>query len=393
MIETAARPVESVPPVKARHGVVFADPTLYAAHPHLAVAGDGTWLLVFNAAPRREVVLHPPLDPAFRNLLMRSTDEGRTWSAPEPVPNGELSGLECAGLTALTDGGVLLNQWQFGWLPLSDCDPADPTLATPAKLAAGWAASAEFEGLHDGPAALSLFPLARCGGQTLICRAPSGGAPLGPPHTLDTRPFSGGYGMRGGLELADGTVLMPFSDVPHYAKVFVIRLSPAGDQLGPPVLAAADPAAEYEEPAPVRLMDGSILLVLRDNRSRHLHTVRSGDKGATWSKPERLPIADYPASVVHLPGGKLALVAGRRRPPYGIALYLGEETARRWAGPFAIRDDLPDRDLGYPAALLDGAGNLVVVYYGRTGEGVTAILSSIVAAPILKELADEHGPG
>ncbi|GAB5376249.1 MAG: hypothetical protein AcusKO_27110 [Acuticoccus sp.] len=389
----AAAKAAPVPAIAARHDVVFADPALYAAHPHLAMAGDGTWLLVFNVAPRREVVLHPPLDPAFRNVVMRSRDAGRTWSAPVPVPDADTTGVECAGLTALADGGVLLNQWQFGWRPPEDCDPADPTLALPPALASGWAASAEFAGLHACPAPETLFPLARCGGRTLVSRAETGHAPFRPVAPLDVAPFPGGYGMRGGVPLADGGILLPLSDVPHYARVFVVRLDAAGRQRGAPVLAAAHPDAEFEEPCPVRLADGTILLILRDNRSRHLHTVRSADEGATWSAPQRLPIGDYPASLAPLPDGQLALVAGRRRAPYGITLHLGDASGTHWRGPFAIRDDLPDRDLGYPAALLDGRGALVAIYYGRTPHGVTAILSSIVDGPTLQRLADDHGPG
>lgn len=387
----APAPMAEAAPVGERHATVHADPGLYCAHPHMVRAGDGTLLLVFNAAPRREVVLHPPLDPAFRNLLVRSTDDGRTWSEPEPVPGADTAGLECAGLTALSDGSVLLNQWQFGWAPPGAFDPADPTFYRPEELAAGWAASREFSGLHDAPAPTDLFALARCGGRTLMSRAASGSAPFRHAAELDVAPFCGGYGMRGGVELADGSVLLPLSDVPRYRTVFAVRLDRAGHQLGEPLLVAEHPGSEFEEPAPLRLADDTILLILRDNGTRMLSAVRSLDEGLTWSDPRRLPIADYPASVVRLPDGPIALVAGRRRPPFGIALYLGSPSGRRWRGPYPIRDDLPDIDLGYPAAVLTTGGNLLVVYYGREPGGHTTIQQSVVAAETLERLAREHG--
>ncbi len=382
-------------PIGEDHRRVFADDGLYCAHPHMAAAGDGTFLLVFNTAPRREVVLHPPLDPAFQNRLMRSADEGRTWSAPEPVPDAATAGVECAGLTALDDGAVLLNQWQFGWVPPDACDPADPACCLPAQLAAGWAASHEFAGLHGAPADAGLFPLARCGGQALVSRADSGTARFRPAATLDVAPFAGGYGMRGGAVLDNGDILLPLSDVPHYRQVFVVRLDRAGRQLGPPVLAAGGPGHAFEEPAPLRLEGGAIILFLRDNETRMLHTVRSDDEGATWSAPRRLPIPDYPAAPVRLPGGSIALVAGCRRPPFGITLYLGNPSGRRWRGPFFIRADLPDIDLGYPAALLRTDGDLLVVYYGREpgGGGITTIQQSIVPRTVLQRLAEPHVPG
>ena len=44
-------------------------------------------------------------------------------------------------------------------------------------------------------------------------------------HTseIDTRPFVGGYGMRGGVALPDGTIVLPLCDVPDYRRVFVVR--------------------------------------------------------------------------------------------------------------------------------------------------------------------------
>ena len=54
---------------------------------------------VCNWAPRRPFVLHPPEDPLYLNLLLRSADEGRTWSAPVVAPAYGWSGVECAGLT------------------------------------------------------------------------------------------------------------------------------------------------------------------------------------------------------------------------------------------------------------------------------------------------------
>ena len=49
----------------------------------------------------------------YLNLLLRSADEGLTWSAPVVVPDYGWSGVECAGLTDLGRGRVMLNQWRF----------------------------------------------------------------------------------------------------------------------------------------------------------------------------------------------------------------------------------------------------------------------------------------
>ena len=83
-------------------------------------AENGDWLVVFNkfsGAP----LLYPPSagrPPLFYNVLIRSHDQGKTWTAPRVVPGYDWYGVECAGLSPLSDGTLLLNQWRFRWYPL-----------------------------------------------------------------------------------------------------------------------------------------------------------------------------------------------------------------------------------------------------------------------------------
>ena len=100
------------------HAILHRDPYAYSAHPQIAVAPSGDWLIVFNKAPRRAFILHPPEEPLFRNVIMRSRDRGASWSAPEVAPSYDWSGTECASLTTLRDGRMMLNQWRFRWYPL-----------------------------------------------------------------------------------------------------------------------------------------------------------------------------------------------------------------------------------------------------------------------------------
>jgi hypothetical protein len=102
----------------AEHSILHKDPSAYCAHPQIVVAANGDWLVVFNRGPRRPLVLHPPEDPRFQNVIIRSRDRGRSWSAPRIVPSDAYSGTECAALTLLADGSIMLHQWQFTWHPL-----------------------------------------------------------------------------------------------------------------------------------------------------------------------------------------------------------------------------------------------------------------------------------
>lgn len=366
---------------EAAHETVFADPFSYCAHPHLVVTAAGTWLAVFNRAPRRAVVLHPPQDPEYRNVLVRSNDEGRSWSAPSVVPSYAFSGIECAGLTALRDGRVLLGQWRFGWVPA----PADaPSGAMPAeRLMAGLVQSTEIGAFaaRSGTDLAKAFPWARGPGKTFVHVSDDDGLTFAVGAPIDTAPYPGGYGMRGAVELPAGELVLPLSDIPNYRTLFVVRSADRGETWSAPIHVASGEGHELEEPTGILLRDGRILLLLRDNIARLLHASTSADGGFTWSPAVPTSITAYPGHLVRLADGRLACVAGRREPPFGIVLHLSEDEGESWSQPIAVRDDFLDADLGYPAAAQRADGSLLVIYYGRDRDGVTTIQQSVVRLP------------
>src|SRR5262245_59449794 len=130
--------------------LIYADPHSYCAHPHAVTTATGAILVVFNRAPRRRAILHPPEDPSFENVLTRSLDSCETWSPPVVVPDHGWSGVEWAALTVTRSGRILLNQFRFRWypLPLARRRAASEPVALPAALMAQLAASAE---LDSGP--------------------------------------------------------------------------------------------------------------------------------------------------------------------------------------------------------------------------------------------------
>ncbi len=370
------------------HHTIHCDPYAYSAHPHLAVAANDNWLLVFTQSRRRAGVLHPPQDPLYCNMLMRSADEGRSWSAPSIVPDFGWQGVECAGLTPMRSGVVLLNQWRFDWhtLAFAQGHLAPGAYKGPEELVGPEAMAAELRDWTPHKSTLSEhYPWARGGGQTWVHRSVDGGSTFTWPTRIDTRPFSGGYGVRGGIEV-DGEIVLPLCDVPNYAAVFTVRSADGGQSWSEPCLVAAGEGHAFEEPAPILLSDGRIIMLLRDNASRILHVVSSDDGGVSWSVPSPTGIKDYPADMVELDDGSIACVAGRRRTPFGIALYVSRDKGNswNWASPCMVRSGLLNRDLGYPSLALRADGSLYVVYYAQDSQGVTGIQASVL-------VPDAHG--
>jgi BNR repeat-like domain len=362
----------------AEHWVLHKDPHAYCAHPHIVRLESGEWLLVFNKTIRRRLVLHPPQDPEFRNWLMRSADGGQSWSSPEVVPSYDWSGMECAGLTPLGGRRVMLNQWRFFWYPLAAARlrPNRDYLRFPAELLQGLALSPELDMdrmILENPEGFA--PWARGGGETVIHLSDDGGQSWGVAHCIDTAPFSGGYGMRGGVVLGDGALVLAFSDVPNYRQVFVLRSKDGGRSWSGPVLAAAQSGSEFEEPAMLRLPSGRILMLLRDNLRRRLHRVFSEDEGRSWTAPEALGIEGYPPHLLELPDGSILCSYGWRQPDFAIRATISDDGGETWdiEGTIRIRGGLPNKDLGYPCTLIDEKGSLVTIYYGQDSDGLTCI--------------------
>ncbi|MBI2719091.1 MAG: exo-alpha-sialidase [Rhizobiales bacterium] len=364
-----------------RHVIVHRDPYAYCAHPHIVVAANGTWVAVFNQAPRRAMVLHPPEEPLFHNVVIRSRDRGETWSAPQVVPGYRFHGTECAGLTSLRNGELLLNQWRFDWFPLDLARGfADQSgIAYPDRFMAGWLASPEHETSRFAQTRPEdIAPWARGGGKTFSHLSADQGASFTHSSEIDTAPFSGGYGMRGAAELDDGRLILPLCDVPNYRRVFTVESSDGGRSWSRPSLVAAGEGHEFEEPAIIRVAGDRLVIVLRDNATRQLHQTVSSDGGRSWSAPENLAIAGYPAHLLDLGDGRLLMTYGWRQPDYGIRAVISDDGSASWnrREEMAIRRDLPSRNLGYPATILAGNGELFTIYYGEDGDSVTCIMGS-----------------
>ncbi len=358
--------------------ILVRDDQRYIAHPHLARLAGGSWLLVATSGPRRPVTLHPPLDPDFITIGLWSDNEGETWSNPAPLPVPGLAGTECGGLTALLDGGVLLNQWRFRWY----ADPAEaieePWLTSAADLRRERDASREL----DGPVGDGTITWARGGGAMTLWWGDPGDRCWTWLAEPDLDPYSGGYGLRGGIVAASGDMLVPLTDPPHYRSVFLIRSCDGGTSWRPPEPVASAPHAAFEEPSTSLLGDGTLLMLLRENVGRQLRVVRSHDHGVTWTEPRPAGLPGFPAHLVALNDGRLAALPAVRDAPGSILLSLSADDGDTWGDPpIVVAGDLASHDIGYPTAALARDGTLLAAYYRRDATGVTGLYARRVEVP------------
>ena len=70
-----------------------------------------------------------------------------------------------------------------------------------------------------------------------------------------------------------------------------------------------------------------------------------------------------PPMLSRLPDGRIVLVYGVRKPPYGIRARISPDDGETWGEEVFLRQDGGSRDLGYPRSVLLEEGTLVTVYY------------------------------
>ena len=364
--------------------VVRRAPHRYSSHPCVVALADGDWLVAFSETVQADPFLHPPSDPRHLNMIARSSDRGRSWDEPRVAPGYDWYGVETPGIAQLSTEAVLLNQWRFLWYPLEEgrklwaegaleafvCGPVlEPS-------AHSWHPARSEDDWERHP-----FSYVRADGGAFVHRSEDGGRTWSSSAKVDIGDYRGAFSPKGAVELPDGDLLLPLGshDYDSAAASFVVRSTDGGVSWGPPVEVARQADCVYSEPAAVVLHDGDVLVFSREENRGHIHASRSADGGRSWLAPVALPHWGYPAHGVALADGRVLVVYGRRRAPFGIRAAVSDDSGRTWSEEIVIRDDLPNDNLGYPSAIEYEPGRLFTVYYGENSEGVTCIQGTYFA--------------
>ncbi|MEO7653051.1 MAG: sialidase family protein, partial [Bryobacteraceae bacterium] len=330
------------------HITVYRDPTHYVITPWLLRLKNGEMIVTMRQAHARRREQRSHTDPTARGVLIRSRDNGRTWTPPSVIDDEtyRFSQTEDVPVTQLSDGTLLVNLYSwalspqpYGFQPFLRADGTEPLPF-----------NATLEGLST-------------------VRSTDNG------HTWSRRekvhvPGLGALAARcPAIELPDGTLLLSvgtrkFGPGLPYSG-YVITSKDKGKTWGNPVFVAEDPERKlhFVEAGIVRLKSGKIILMHRTES--YLYQSESMDDGKTWKPPFKTPMWGYPAHLLELKDGRILCTYGHRRPPYGVRACISRDGGKTWDidKEMVLRADGGTSDLGYPSVVELPEGGVFSVYW------------------------------
>jgi sialidase-1 len=343
--------------------VISHQPELYQGWPTVVRRKSGELLLTYSGGRERHVC------PFGRLELMRSRDEGKTWSWPCVILDPGIDTRD-AGVLETAKGILLANT--FTSLAYVDRFKAEEKRAAGGKQGAWtaehldrWRAADQRLSAQQKKAMLGVW----------MIRSIDGGMTWSPPY--DCRVGS----PHGPIQLGDGRLLYAGKDVWRSEKIGVCESIDDGRSwrwlAEIPARAGDDPVKGYHELHAVETADGRIVVQIRnENKSNFGETLqtKSADGGKTWAVPHSIGVWGLPSHLLRLKDDRLLMTYGYRRPPFGNQARVSADHGRTWSEPITLSADGAGVDLGYPSTVQLADGSLLTIWYEQLRDKPRAVL-------------------
>jgi hypothetical protein len=318
----------------------------YHGWPTLTRRASGELLLVCSGGRESHVC------PFGRIELMRSHDNGTTWSWPEVVLDGPIDDRD-AGVLETAKGTLLVTTFtSLAYEPL--LKKAAQADNWPGDKLTRWQAAHQRVSAEQRQAALGVW----------MKRSTDGGVT-----------WSGRYDClvdspHGPIQLADGRLLYAGKDLwrePH--RVGVCESTDDGQSwkwLADIPTRDGDDHEQYHELHAVEAADGRIVVQIRNHNaknSRETLQSESADGGKTWSQPHSIGVWGLPSHLLRLQDDRLLMTYGHRRAPLGNQARISADHGDTWSEAIILSGDGAAGDLGYPSTVQLADGSFVTVWY------------------------------
>lgn len=329
--------------------VISVQPHLYHGWPTLTRRKSGELLVVCSGGRESHVC------PFGRVELMRSKDNGATWSFPRVLLDGPIDDRD-AGIVETAEGSLLVTT--FTSLAY------EPLLARATNKAA-WQAAHNRISQSQRQAELGTWMIRSMdGGITWSTRYD---CPVNSPH--------------GPVRLANSHLLYAGKELWKGDNRIGVSISQDDGQSWSPLSAiptrAGDDHKQYHELHAVETADGRIIAHIRNHNAKNLRETlqsESDDGGKTWSTPHAIGVWGLPSSLLRLNDDRLLMSYGHRRKPYGNQARVSRDHGRTWSDPMTISADGVGGDLGYPTTVQLDDDSLITVWYERMKNSPKAVL-------------------
>lgn len=356
---------------KVKDMTIYKDSAFYSAFPSVIKKENGELLVAFRRAPDRKVFREKGsnhVDPNSYLMMVRSKDDGDTWSQPELMYAHAWGGSQDPCLLLLRDGTLLCTS--YGWAFLRDTEHLKKPF---------------FENMKN-----TVF----LGGYTI--RSFDGGdqweGPWYPLSIPDEVKYSAlgdplpAYN-RGALwESEDETLYWAVaggirSEKPGHTSVHLLSSRDQGKTWNYRSMIAQDEEVQFNETSLYETPSGDLVAFMR---TAHMNdeacVARSSDGGESFTEWKSMGFKGHPLQATRLPDNRVLLVYGYRHEPYGIrARILNEEcTDYDTAEEIVIRDDGDNSDIGYPWAVVLDDRHVLITYYYNHDNGTRWIAGSLM---------------
>ena len=331
--------------------VLCHEPGRYIGWPTIMKTRSGELVVVFSGNRDDHVC------PYGITQMVRSSDNGKTWSLPVTINNTPLDDRDAGIIQTKAD------TWVVSWFTSLAFDRPHFYKEHP-----DWKRHAEKLGPETRKRWLGSW----------IRRSEDNGKTWGDPIRVKVS------APHGPIQLRDGRLLYIGSGTFHNRHGIGVEESRDDGKTWQVISEIPIPPTDslnvYYEPHVVELKNGKLVAMFRyqprDLAQRFLRQSESTDGGRTWTITHKTPIWGYPPHLIQLKNGWVLVVYGVRKKPYSERACISKDGGRTWdvAHEITLTHSIIENgrtgDLGYPASVQLDDGSIWTVYYevAHTGE-------------------------
>jgi hypothetical protein len=343
--------------------VISRQSEIYCGWPTLARRANGELLIVWSGGREGHIC------PFGRVDIMRSRDNGETWTWPRTLLDGPIDDRD-AGITETAKGSLLATTFtslayeNYVLNKALQKKVGEPGAWSHEKRAR-WLAAHHRVNAEQRQKELGQWMIRSTdGGVTWSKRYPT---IVNSPH--------------GPIQLSDGRLLYAGKELWTEDKRIGVCESHDDGQTWHWLAAIptrdGDDGKDYHELHAVETRGGRLIVQIRnENKSNENETLQceSDDGGRSWTIPHSIGVWGLPSFLSKLEDGRLLTTYGYRRKPFGNQARVSDDAGETWSEPMTISGDGAGVDLGYPSTAQLDDGSLLTVWYEKLKNSDYAVI-------------------